>query len=344
MKNIISTLLALSLILTLAACGESDVSPSVEITATTPVTTTPKATTTAMTTTTSSQTTTPKATTTEAPETTALPETAAPEVAPVPEYVPQEQPQNIPQYQPEQPQPAVSGYDYNNPIVAGALALVGSSGIRCTEVADAALNAVGKTLWVNTKTIYNYFNTVTGEKYEPHEIVINYSDYTYERQVNWWSIPDENGTSYGLQGVIIYYISNNIITNVELKMLDEYIPDKFKGLQPDDPDYINGFGNFRYSDMIGREMIRAGESFGMSALCEINIVDMGTQVSLNDIQPGDFLLYYRNADSPYPGHIAVYIGNNQAVHGGFDGDVRNVVISGMYMSGWQNPTAWRVVY
>lgn len=44
---------------------------------------------------------------------------------------------------------------------------------------------------------------------------------------------------------------------------------------------------------------------------------LGTIVSAGQAQPGD-LIYYDNAGAGMP-HIAVYIGNGQAVHGGFNG-------------------------
>ena len=43
-------------------------------------------------------------------------------------------------------------------------------------------------------------------------------------------------------------------------------------------------------------------------------------------------------------HIAVYIGNNQAVHGGWESK-REVVIKGVKIGGKAStPTAWRVSY
>ncbi|MBC9705819.1 MAG: C40 family peptidase [Enterococcus sp.] len=44
---------------------------------------------------------------------------------------------------------------------------------------------------------------------------------------------------------------------------------------------------------------------------------LGTIVPADEAQPGD-LIYYDNAGAGMP-HIAVYIGNGQAVHGGFNG-------------------------
>lgn len=44
---------------------------------------------------------------------------------------------------------------------------------------------------------------------------------------------------------------------------------------------------------------------------------LGTNVGVANAQPGDLLLYA--AQNGNPAHIAVYIGNGQAVHGGWDG-------------------------
>ncbi len=47
-------------------------------------------------------------------------------------------------------------------------------------------------------------------------------------------------------------------------------------------------------------------------------LSLGSQVPYSQAQPGD-LLYYDNAGAGVP-HIAVYIGNGQAVHGGWNGN------------------------
>lgn len=49
-------------------------------------------------------------------------------------------------------------------------------------------------------------------------------------------------------------------------------------------------------------------------------LSLGTVVSGAEAQPGD-LIYYASAGAGVP-HIAVYIGNGQAVHGGFDGSTK----------------------
>ncbi len=56
-------------------------------------------------------------------------------------------------------------------------------------------------------------------------------------------------------------------------------------------------------------------------------LSLGRTVSAAEAQPGD-LIYYDNAGAGMP-HIAVYIGNGQAVHGGFNGG--NTQIASAYL-------------
>lgn len=50
----------------------------------------------------------------------------------------------------------------------------------------------------------------------------------------------------------------------------------------------------------------------------------GTQVSLEELAPGDILIYGHASSGA---HVAIYIGNGQAVHGGYNG---NTVIAGVH--------------
>lgn len=69
-----------------------------------------------------------------------------------------------------------------------------------------------------------------------------------------------------------------------------------------------------------------------------NFLQIATQVSLNNLQPGD-LLYYANNGSGIS-HIAVYVGNGQAVHGGYGG--AHVVLASMYLPNASIPIGLRV--
>lgn len=69
-----------------------------------------------------------------------------------------------------------------------------------------------------------------------------------------------------------------------------------------------------------------------------NFLQVGYQVSLNQLQQGDILYYANNGKGG--SHVAVYVGNGQAVHGGYNG--RNVVISGVYLSGASTPIGIRL--
>lgn len=52
----------------------------------------------------------------------------------------------------------------------------------------------------------------------------------------------------------------------------------------------------------------------------------GPRIALSDIQPGDILIY---GNAGTGAHVAIYIGNGQAVHGGFNG---NTVIYSQYIT------------
>ena len=52
----------------------------------------------------------------------------------------------------------------------------------------------------------------------------------------------------------------------------------------------------------------------------------GPRIALSDIQPGDILVY---GNAGTGAHVAIYIGNGQAVHGGFNG---NTVIYSQYIT------------
>lgn len=69
-----------------------------------------------------------------------------------------------------------------------------------------------------------------------------------------------------------------------------------------------------------------------------NFLQIASQVSLDNLQQGD-LLYYANNGSG-KSHIAVYVGNGQVVHGGYNG--ANVVIAGIYLPGASTPIGLRV--
>jgi cell wall-associated NlpC family hydrolase len=54
----------------------------------------------------------------------------------------------------------------------------------------------------------------------------------------------------------------------------------------------------------------------------IGYLSLGRQVSMAEAVPGDLLYYVNGAGTSVAGlaHIAVYIGNGKAVHGGFNGN------------------------
>ncbi len=99
-------------------------------------------------------------------------------------------------------------------------------------------------------------------------------------------------------------------------------------------DYIWGAGHsgaeykdpnldqFDCSGFVSWAFYQAGIDIGSRTTKEL--VHMGKEVSLEEIQPGDIIVYYSNATGA--GHVVIYIGNKKVVHAPQTGDV--VKISG----------------
>jgi len=161
-----------------------------------------------------------------------------------------------------------------------------------------------------------------------------FSTHTFERLWSWGTTEvgtDWEGIAFAHKAIIptVFHVSNNKITKIEAKNLAETEEDWL-------PVYIVG----------GDNMAVGGSPYFLrrtnTLWTESNIKQIGTAVSLDSVRPGD-LLFWESSTSPNGrSHIAVYVGNGLAVHGGFGGSAGNVVLSSMYMSGYPNPTAWRV--
>ncbi len=65
-----------------------------------------------------------------------------------------------------------------------------------------------------------------------------------------------------------------------------------------------------------------GGYYTMSKLSPENFVELGQSINISDMRPGD-ILYYADGGAGVS-HVAVYIGNDEAVHGGWMGD--NIVV------------------
>lgn len=99
-------------------------------------------------------------------------------------------------------------------------------------------------------------------------------------------------------------------------------------------DYIWGAGHsgneykdpnldqFDCSGFVSWSFYQAGIDIGSRTTKEL--VNMGKEVSLEEIQPGDIIVYYSNATGA--GHVVIYIGDKKVVHAPHTGDV--VKISG----------------
>ncbi len=213
---------------------------------------------------------------------------------------------------------STSGYARSNPIVDTALSLVGNTNMVCTEVAERALNAVGKTLWISSYgTVYN---TLTGEVLGRGKEACD--AVSGEQRIpfgNTMSGTDEHGNQVSSEGFLL----------VRNRKAYRYVR----------RDCTNGVctETDASSSMLGLDVFSCQED---RYYTEGNIRSIGTRISLNAIQPGDFLFYQNGGRGTT--HIAVYIGNGNAVHGGFNG--RNVVIYSMYIDGASTPEAYRVFY
>jgi hypothetical protein len=153
-----------------------------------------------------------------------------------------------------------------------------------------------------------------------------YSTQTFEWNLH-LALYDVQGNYTGYTNVdLIITASNNTVTKIEPK-------------NAVDPAYINDL-NRDIGKMMGREV------YYRSTRCtaqKSGIQYVATQVSLGSLQPGDILYW-----DPWNGraqHWAVYIGNGQSVHGGWDSQGSVVIAgttSGVFPPERPAPTAWRM--
>ncbi|MCL2628377.1 MAG: C40 family peptidase [Oscillospiraceae bacterium] len=216
----------------------------------------------------------------------------------------------------------MSKFDTSNPMVARALELVGQKDFSCTMLASAALNAGGRSLTITTR-IYEAWSTPMNDRGKnpiPEDVALGY--HTIEEMYSW--INDAENISKEIE--TLFHSTNNVITDITPK-------------NPEDADE-----NWRPSFGGGRNKIGSNPYFVRMTTykwTEGNIKIIGTQIDLDSIRPGDYLFWEPGSGGTGRSHIAIYVGNGQAVHGGF-GKEGNVVLSSMYMSGYTTPTAWRV--
>ena len=204
----------------------------------------------------------------------------------------------------------------NNPIVKAAKSMLGQTGVPCTDVAEKALNAVGKSLWI--EIIADVYDRFTGT-------YLGYGQEAYNKaQEDRHICQDTTGTDTGYTTERCYYAKKNKIYKVINRSC-------YQGKCEEEEDTTSSY--------LGEQLfyITKGPYY-----TESNIKKIAKNIPLSSIKPGDFL-FYENGGNGYT-HIAVYIGDNKAVHGGWESK-HEVVIFGIYLGGNATvPTAWRVSY
>ena len=213
----------------------------------------------------------------------------------------------------------------NNPIAKKALSYVGQSGIRCYELVEGAVNAVNKSFYSYYDYYYPYYGGNKKVYYTREKKNVDYifSNHTHSYDTTITRYKGDSTTGEKVNVTVTFYINNNILQDV-----------KTTG--------CNWISNNQcpsgYTDAIGKEFYVLMKS---STITEDSIKFNATKVSLNKIQPGDILVYDDGGNGI--GHIAVYIGNEKAVHGGW-GEKLDVVIATMYPSSASTPKVYRVNY
>ena len=206
----------------------------------------------------------------------------------------------------------------DNVIVQRALSQVGQSGKLCTQLVDYAIKGVGKTLWIkNTYEVVSYCSNFRGMGCVD-ESKIN-DQYTFVNEL------DAQGLEILGYSKIRYYAVNNKIYKEEHFINGEWVD------ATDLPPVSTSGGKTLFE--------KHTSTSGEESLNTENIFKIATQVSLDNIQPGDILHYSNNGNGGK--HVAVYIGNKQAVHGGW-GSKKEVKIAEAFPSYASTPTAWRV--
>lgn len=198
----------------------------------------------------------------------------------------------------------------DNIVVQRALSQVGQTGVRCTELVDYAIQGIGKTLWVNEIVWHNMMNSEDVDKDKA------YSNHSFEIT--------NRSTS---DGKYIGYANNNILNKVEFCNRD--------GTSCTD---VSDGWDF-YGKVIGGEVYE--EQTLWSHLSPANIFKYATEIDISSAQPGDVIYYNNGGGATGEDHVAIYIGNGQAVHGGVYSTM-NVMIMSIYVNGASNPRAFRL--
>lgn len=200
----------------------------------------------------------------------------------------------------------------DNVIVKRALSKVGSTGLLCTQLVDYAIQGVGKTLWIEEKEEIVTWCSNIGNLGCKNESEIN-KEYVFVQDL------DAEMSSYLGYSKIRYYAKNNTIYKEEIFKDGEWVE-----------------ANLYYDKTLFKKKTSTS---GQKSLSTENVSKIATQVSQSNIQPGDILYYSNNGKGQK--HVAIYIGNGEAVHGGY-GSNNSVVRISAYPSYASTPTVWRL--
>lgn len=207
---------------------------------------------------------------------------------------------------------ANNNYQYSdNIVVQRALSLVGKTSMVCDDVVEYAIKGVGKEYITYHEVTDRWCSNNAGTTLGVDDPAM-YSDHSWE------STPKIIVNGYTLYK---YYSNNNILYKVE----------GYKdGVWEDVSNTFPSVGQAAYSNC-------GGMTYSNPVL--IFSTDQVMQVSLNSIQPGDILKYANGGNGT--GHVAIYIGDGKAVHGGI-GQSNDVQIMTMYPPGASTPVAYRI--
>ena len=200
----------------------------------------------------------------------------------------------------------------DNIIVKRALSKVGSTGLLCTQLVDYAIQGVGKTLWVNEINETVSWCSNHGKLGCKDESEIN-KEYIFVEELD-----AEMANFLGYSKTKTYAVNNQI-----------YKEEMYKD------------GEWIEAHLTSDRTLFKKKTFtsGQKSLNTENVSKIATQVPLSNIQPGDILHYSNNGKGQK--HVAIYIGNDEAIHGGY-GSNNSVVRISAYPSYASTPTAWRV--
>lgn len=230
-----------------------------------------------------------------------------------------------------------SGYDTSNKKVSCATNMLGKKGVLCTIVAEECLNAIGKSLRFDE----GFNEYVLKISLDGVNSSFGFDDNGgYEKAINFTGTYKRTDKIMEYDGKRFYNINTYVINKGKLVSWDEvrYFVDENDNVIDEKK------GEYTYRTIKPGDDVWDAIRYSWYTYSESNITKIGTKISLNSMQLGDFV-YYTNGGTGST-HIAVYIGKNKdgkqmAVHGGY-GINNEVVIAPINLSGASTPIAYRV--